>query len=217
MSDLRLIIGYRNYSTWSMRGWLILRLSGLDFSVERVPAGTPDFPAAISAYPPAQLVPVLVDGDRTVWDSLAIAETVAELAPDAPLWPRDAAKRAAARSLCAEMHAGFAALRTHMPMNIRATYPGQGRGPGVEDDIARVTALWQWARDTHGTNGPYLLGDYCLADVFYAPIVMRFRTYAIDLPPSAADYADAVEQHPHVAEWVADAKAETESLPQYDL
>jgi len=104
MSDLRLIIGYRNYSTWSMRGWLTLRLSGLDFDVELLPAGTGDFPAAISAYPPAQLVPVLTIGPRVIWESFAIAETVAELAPTAPLWPKDEAARAMARSLCAETH-----------------------------------------------------------------------------------------------------------------
>lgn len=217
MSDLRLIIGYRNYSTWSMRGWLTLRLSGLDFDVELLPAGTTDFQAAIGAYPPAQLVPVLTIGSRVVWESYAIAETIAELAPSAPLWPKDNAARALARSLCAEMHAGFAALRTHMPMNIRASFPGKGRGTGVVGDIERVVALWRLARDTHGAGGPFLFGDYCLADVFYAPIVMRSRTYGVALPRFAADYADAIEAQPHVAEWISMAREETVTLPQYEM
>jgi len=193
MSDLRLIIGYRNYSTWSMRGWLMLRLSGLEFDVELLPAGTSAFQTAIGAYSPAQLVPVLTIGSRVNWESFAIAETIAELAPEAPLWPKDDAARATARSLCAEMHAGFAALRTHMPMNIRATFPGKGRGPGVDANIERVVALWRLARDAYGTHGPFLFGDYCLADVFYAPVAMRFRTYEVALPGFAADYVDAIE------------------------
>ncbi len=214
MSDLRLIIGYRNYSTWSMRGWLTLRLSGLDFDVELLPAGTSGFQAAIGAYPPAHLVPVLTIGSRVIWDSLAIAETVAELAP---LWPRDDAARAMARSLCAEMHSGLAALRTHMPMNIRAKYPGKGRGPGVDADVERVVALWRLARDTHGADGPFLFGDYCLADVFYAPVALRFRTYDVALPGFATDYVGAIEVQPDVAEWISMASEETETLPQYDM
>lgn len=217
MSELRLIIGSCNYSTWSMRGWLTLRLSGLDFEVERLPAGTPDFPDAIGAYPPAQLVPVLCVGQQVVWDSLAIAERVAELAPSAPLWPHDEMKRAAARSLCAERHAGFSALRTHMPMNIRNHAPGKGAGPGVEADTRRVAGLWEWARKAHGDGGPFLLGAYGLADVFYAPVVMRFRTYGVELPPVAADYTATVERHPHVAEWIEMARRETQVLPQYEL
>lgn len=217
MSDLKLIIGYRNYSTWSMRGWLTLRLSGLDFETVQVPAGTSDFEAAIAAYPPARLVPVLTIGTRVIWDSLAIAETVAELAPSVPMWPKDDAARAMARSLCAEMHSGFGALRTYMPMNIRASYPGQGRGPGVDADIARIVALWQLAREKHGSDGGYLLGAYSLADVFYAPVALRFRTYGVDLPPFAADYVNAIEAQPDVAQWIADARAETVTLPQYEL
>lgn len=217
MSDLQLIIGSRNYSTWSMRGWLTLRLSELDFDVVQVPAGTPEFAGAISAYPPARLVPVLKIGARVIWDSLAIAETVAELAPDAPLWPRDNAARAVARSLCAEMHSGFGALRTHMPMNIRASYPGKGRGPGVEDDIERIVDLWRLAREEYGADGAFLFGAFSLADVFYAPVAMRFQTYDVSLPAFAVDYVKALERQPLVAEWIATARQETVVLPQYDL
>lgn len=176
-----------------------------------------DFEAAINAYPPARLVPVLTIGSRVIWDSLAIAETVAELAPSAPMWPKDDAARAMARSLCAEMHSGFGALRTYMPMNIRAKYPGQGRGPGVEEDIARVVSLWQMARETHGSGGQYLLGSYSLSDVFYAPVALRFRTYGVELPPFAANYVDTIEAQPDVAQWIADARAESVTLPQYEL
>ena len=217
MAEYRLILGSRNYSSWSMRGWLAMGLSGLPFEVENLPAGTPEFPDAVAAYPPARLVPILIAGSETVWDSLAIAETIAERAPDAPMWPSDTGLRALARSLCAEMRAGFPALREQMPMNIRAQAPGKGRGPGVQGDIDRVIALWKYARQHVTGEGPFLLGAYSLADVFYAPIAMRLRTYDVAPPDFAAAYIEALVRHPHVAEWIAMAKGESIVLPQYEL
>ena len=217
MTEYRLIIGSCNYSSWSMRGWLILRQSGLPFETTYLPAGTADFPDAVAAYPPARLVPILVAGSNLVWDSPAIAETVAEWAPDAPLWPDNPDDRAVARSLCAEMPAGFPALREHMPMNIRARLPGKGQGPGVDADIERIAALWRFARSRVAGDGAFLLGAYGLADIFYAPVALRLRTYAPPLPDFAAAYIDALVGHPHVAEWIAAAKTETITLPQYEL
>jgi len=217
MPELVLALGSANYSSWSLRGWLALTLSGLPFAVERLPAGTPAFAGAIAAWAPARLVPALRIDGRVVWDSLAIAETVAELAAAAPLWPSDAAARAAARGLCAEMHAGFAALREHMPMNIRARKPGKGQGPGVAEDIARIVDLWAHARDGFGAGGDFLFGAWSLADVFYAPVVLRFLTYEVALPDFAAAYRDAVAARPDVAAWCAEARAETLVLPQYEL
>ena len=217
MTDYRLIIGSRNYSSWSMRGWLILRLSGLPFDTTYLPAGTADFPDAVAAYPPARLVPILVAGSTLVWDSLAIAETVAERAPEPPFWPGDPGDRAVARSLCAEMHAGFSALREHMPMNIRARLPGKGRGPGVDADINRIVELWRFARRRVAGDGAFLFGAYGLADIFYAPVALRLRTYAPPLPDFAAAYIEALVGHPHVAEWIAGAETETITLAQYEL
>ena len=217
MTEFRLIIGSRNYSSWSMRGWLILRLSGLPFETTYLPAGTADFPDAVAAYPPALLVPILVAGSTLVWDLLEIAETVAERAPDVPLWPDDPDDRATARGLCAEMHAGFSALREHMPMNIRASLPGKGREPGVEADIDCVVTLWRYARQRVAGDGAFLFGAYGLADIFYAPVALRLRTYAPPLPDFAAAYIDALVGHPHVAEWIAAAETETITLAQYEL
>jgi glutathione S-transferase len=217
MAQYRLILGSRNYSSWSMRGWLTLRLSGLPFETEDLPAGTPEFPDAVAVYPPARLVPILIAGSATIWDSLAIAETDAERAHDVSMWPMDPGDRAVARSLCAEMHAGFPALREHMPMNIRAHTQGKGLGPGVQDDIDRVVELWRFAGRQATSEGPFLLGAYSLADVFHAPLAMRLRTYGVSLPDFAAAYIDALVAQPHVAEWVAMALDEEITLPQYEL
>lgn len=217
MAEYRLILGSRNYSSWSMRGWLALRLSGLAFETVDLPSGTPDFGAAVADYSPARLVPILIADEAPVWDSLAIAETIAEQVPSVPLWPTDGEDRAAARSLCAEMHSGFAALRQHMPMNIRAHLPGKGRGPGVDADIARVIALWRYARERSVGDAPYLFGAYGLADIFFAPVALRLRTYDVALPDFATAYSDTLIAHPHVAEWIETARAETITLPQYEL
>ena len=208
MSDCTLIIGNRNYSSWSLRGWLAASQSGVDFATELVRLSEPGSRAALLRHSPAGRVPVLKHGERVVWDSLAIAEYLAELRPQAGLWPADADARAMARSIAAEMHAGFSALRGAMPMNLRKSLPGKGRGPGVADDIGRIGAIWREARERFGAAGPFLFGRYSAADAMYTPVASRFRTYGVVLDPICQAYADAVLGWPAFLEWHAAAVAE---------
>jgi glutathione S-transferase len=213
---MQLWIGNKNYSSWSMRPWVLMRHFGLPFEevMVRFDDGMgpgSDFKKRIGAISPAARVPVLVDGALTVWDTQAIAETLAEKFPAQALWPRDAARRARARSLCAEMHAGFGALRTHCPMNIELHAPEIGQRvlaeqPAVAADLARITAMWGEALAAHG--GPFLFGEFGIVDAYYAPVVMRMRSYALPLPAAVQAYADRVAASPAVAAWIADALAE---------
>jgi glutathione S-transferase len=163
---------------------------------------------ALLAHSPAGKVPVLKHGGRTVWDSLAILEYLAETAPEARLWPDEPGARALARSISAEMHAGFAALRTHMPMNLRKSLPGRGRAAGVADDIARITAIWQDCRARHGGAGPFLFGRFTAADAMYAPVATRFTTYAVELDPVSQAYVAAIQGLPAFRAWQAAAVEE---------
>ncbi len=218
---MQLVIGNKNYSSWSMRPWVLLKQFGLPF--EEVMARFDDFEAdssfkrRILALSPAGRVPVLVDDDGfAVWDTLAIAETLAEKFPDAPLWPRDARRRARARSACAEMHSGFGALRSHFGMNIEASLPEVGarvlaENAEVRQDVARVVALWQEALAESG--GPFLFGDYSIADAYYAPVVMRLRTYAVPVPGAIAAYVERMVASPGVAAWIREALAEKDFIP----
>jgi glutathione S-transferase len=213
---MKLVIGNKNYSSWSMRPWVLARHFGLPFEevVARFDSFEPGsgFKRAVAAVSPAGKVPVLVEDDgSTVWDSLAIAERLAELFPQHALWPRDARVRARARSVTAEMHSGFGALREHCGMNIEASLPEVGarvlaQVPAVRADLDRVVALWQDA--LAGSGGPFLFGDFCIADAFYAPVVMRVRTYALPVPAAAAAYMARVVASPGVAAWIAAALAE---------
>jgi glutathione S-transferase len=209
---MRLIIGNKNYSSWSLRAWLPLRHLAIAFDEERVALFEPGYKARILAHSPAGRVPVLIDGDVTVWDSFAIGEYLAEKFPDRDLWPRSAAERARARSVCAEMHSGFAALRTRMPMNIRSRYPGKGRSPEADADIERVCAIWDDCLRRSG--GPFLFGDFGLADAMYAPVATRFLTYAVDLAAPLAAYVDRIWDLPAMREWRAAAAAEREVLAE---
>ena len=211
---LQLILGNRNYSSWSMRAWLAARLSGAEFEERNFHLGEPGVRERIREHSPTGRVPALRDGQLTVWDSLAIAEYLAERFPEAGLWPADRADRARARSACAEMHSGFAALRANMPFNVRRRSPGKGRAPGVEDDIARARQLW---RECLAGGGDYLFGDFGLADAFYAPVVLRFRTYAVELEGPEASWSKRVLDHPHVRAWCEAAEAESWVEPQYDV
>ena len=209
MPDLALAIGNKNYSSWSMRPWVLLRQAGIPF--REIQLWFDDNASAQGArqYSPTGQVPVLLVNNQPVWDSLAICETAAELFPERRLWPADAMARAHARAVCAEMHAGFRSLRGAMPMNIRASHPGKGMSPAVERDIARVTALWSDCRGRYGAGGDLLFGQFSAADAYFAPVVMRFITYAVALPRAAQDYVAAVRDLPAVAEWMAAAKRET--------
>ena len=161
-------------------------------------------------------MPALIEGERVVWDSLAILEDLAERFANAGLWPADPAARAAARSAAAEMHSGFRDLRAEMPMNIRASKPGRGRSDGVAADIARITEIWNGCRQRFGDGGPYLFGAWCGADAAYAPVVSRFITYAVDLDPVSRAYAASVLDHPGYQEWAAAAATEPWAVEKYD-
>jgi glutathione S-transferase len=205
-----LVIGNKNYSSWSLRAWLALRKAGVDFEEHRLPLDTPTFAADIGALSPSRRVPALWDGSLCIWDSLAIGEYVNERWAGGSLLPDDPAGRARARSYCAEMHAGFATLRGSMPMNCRAT----GRKVPMTDelaaDIRRVTELWSEATESSAAAGPWLFGRFSLADAMYAPVVLRFQTYGVELPELARRYADTVLGDADVRAWVAAGNAETE-------
>jgi glutathione S-transferase len=212
MAELTLVIGNKNYSSWSLRGWLFLRHTGAAFREIRIGLDQPDTRTRIAQYTPAGRVPVLIDGDVTVWDSLAICEYLNEKFPAAGGWPAAAAARAQARAVAAEMHSGFQALRSELPMNIRARRRVTPSAAAAAD-IARVLASWESCRERHGAGGPFLFGRFSIADAMYAPVVFRFRTYGILLSGAAAAYAEALLADPAVGEWVAAALAETEIVP----
>ena len=202
-----LVIGNKNYSSWSLRPWLAMKVLGLAFDEKRIPLDAPGTKQEILRYSPAGKVPCLVDGSLAVWDSLAILEYLAERHPQ--LWPADAAERARARSISAEMHSGFANLRNHMGLNVRKRYPGRGRTPEVLEEIRRIDALWSQAK------GPFLFGAFGAADAMYAPVVLRFRTYEVRV--SNREYAEAMLALPAMREWIEAAEREPETIPKFDL
>ena len=217
---LKLYIGNKNYSSWSMRPWVLLKQAGIVFEEVRVRFDSFDaqseFKRTIGAVSPTAKVPVLVDGDLVVWDTLAIAEYVAETWPDRQLWPADAKARARARSVCAEMHSGFGALRSACGMNIEAQLPEAGAiiwrdRPDVRADVARIVEMWQELLAMHG--GPMLFGRFGIADAFYAPVVMRLKTYALPVPDDVAAYMARLCALPGVAAWIEGALAEQDFLP----
>jgi glutathione S-transferase len=216
---MKLYIGNRNYSSWSMRPGVLLAQAGIEHEAvmlrfDAFSAGS-QFKRGVAAISPAGRVPVLVDGDLAVWDTLAIAEYVAEKFPAKNLWPADAAARAHARSVCAEMHSGFNALRGACPMNIEATLPDTGAliwrdNPGVRADVARIVEMWTGLLEASG--GPLLFGHFTIADAFYAPVCMRLVTYALPVPPAVRAYIERVRALPGVAAWIAAALAEKDFL-----
>jgi glutathione S-transferase len=216
MSDYILVIGNKNYSSWSLRPWLAMRQAGLPFREVRIPLYTPESKAQIRSYSPSGKVPCLVDGALAVWDSLAICEYLAERHPQAKLWPADPHARAVARSISAEMHSGFQNLRSNMSMNCRKRFPGMGRTVEVAGEIERVQRSWGQAREKHGAGGPFLFGAFTIADAMYAPVVLRFRTYAVQLNPVCREYADAILALPAMQQWLADAEAETEVIAAFE-
>jgi glutathione S-transferase len=215
---LQLVIGNKNYSSWSMRPWVLMRQFGIAFDEVKLRFDfTPGsaFYTELARYTAAGQVPVLRIDGFAVWDTLAIAETLADLHPALPLWPRDLRQRARARSLVAEMHAGFSALRQHCPMNIEAALPEAGAAvlaqhAGVQRNLQRIDALWSEALAASG--GPFLFGEFGAVDAYYAPVVARARCYALPLSAAAQAYADRVWAAPGVAAWVADARAEHDFL-----
>jgi glutathione S-transferase len=216
---MQLAIGNKNYSSWSMRPWVLMRHFGIPFEEVRIRfdsfAPDSEFKTCLRGLAPTGKVPVLVVDGYAVWDTLAIAETLAERHPELPLWPTAAAARARARSLCAEMHAGFNALRSHCPQNIEASLPEIGakiwaEQAAVRADLVRLEAMWAEAIKTSG--GPFLFGTFSIADAFYAPVVGRLRTYGLPMSQTTASYGDAVWQSPGVAVFVSEARAEADFL-----
>ena len=208
--SVKLVIGNKNYSSWSMRPWILLRQAGIPFEEVQLKFDNDVHVIGIEKYSKAGKVPVLVVDGEPVWDTLAICETVAELHPDKQLWPSDPVARRVARSICAEMHSGFQALRGKMPMNIRGQHPGKGMTPESRKDIDRVVAIWTDCRSRFGGAGSFLFGRFSIPDAFYAPVVMRFVTYAVELPPAAQAYVEAVQALSAVREWVEAARREKE-------
>lgn len=211
MADFTLVIGNRNYSSWSLRPWFFMKHSGLAFREIRIPLDQPGTKAEIAKYSPSGRVPVLLAGALTVWDSLAICEYVAE-AKALPGWPDNPEDRAVARSVSAEMHSGFAALRSELPMNCRARRKLRW-SPAVAADIARILAIWEACRSGHVGRGPWLFGRFSIADAMFAPVVFRFQTYGVGLGGAAAEYASTVLADPAILEWEAAARSENETNP----
>lgn len=216
-----LVIGNKCHSSWSLRPWILMRQLGVPFDEVLVPftdpIDTPEWKAQVRKYSPAGKVPALVDGDVAVWDSLAIIEYVAEMRSDLPVWPRDRAARAMARSISAEMHSGFGALRSACPMNLGKRYGEKDRGAAVARDVARITEIWRAARERYGTEGPFLFGQFGAADAMYAPVVTRFDTYSIPVDPVSRAYMEALLGSEAFQEWRAAALAETWIVPEDEV
>jgi len=208
MAEFTIILGNKNYSSWSLRPWLALKQTGAPFDEVVIPLSESTTKPEILRHSPSGKVPLLKRGDLAVWDSLAICEYLAETFPEAQLWPADPNARAVARSISAEMHSGFAALRQHYPMNMRSSFPGRQPTQEAQADVIRIGALWRDARLRFGAGGPFLFGAFSIADCMYAPVVSRFRTYKLELEEVTQAYCDAVWALPAMQEWLVAATDE---------
>ncbi len=200
---LKLIIGNKNYSSWSLQPWLLVKYFQIPFEEVLIPLSEGSYQSEIDKYSPAGKVPVLVNGAIKVWESLAICEYIAELYPEKNMWPRQIERRAWARAVAQEMHSGFVPLRTHMPMNIRGWYPGKGRTAEVGFDIVRVLQIWEGCRRQCKNDGPFLFGPFTIADAMFAPVVTRFKTYGVKIINASAEYAQTMRELPAFQEWEA--------------
>ena len=217
---LKLFIGNKAYSSWSLRGWLACKQSGLEFEEITVPLYDEEWEKRRQGdefAPSSGKVPILWDGDAVVWDSLAIIEYLADKVGRDRFWPEDEAARAAARSMAAEMHSSFANLRRELPMNVRKSFAPRELSDLVKEDINRILQLWAQARARFGGTGVYLFGDWCAVDIMYAPVVTRFITYAVPVPSFAAVYMKAVLSQRHVAEWIDKAQDEPWVIEEYEV
>jgi len=205
---MKLVIGNKNYSSWSLRAWLLLRNAGIPFDEEKISFNAPDFKKRVRRYSPAGKVPVLIDGDVIVWDTLSIAEYVAEKYWEKKLWPEDRAARARARSICAEMHSSFSAMRNRMSMNCELSLPTVLFETEVQRDVDRVVEIWRDCREGFKARGRFLFGEFTVADAYFAPVTCRFVTYGTVLPEFARRYVDAIASLPAMQDWLAAARAE---------
>jgi glutathione S-transferase len=208
MSRPTLVIGSKNYSSWSLRPWLLLRRFGIDFDEIKLPLDTPEFYRRIRDYAPSGRVPALIDGAVRIWDSLAIMEYVNERFLDGHGWPTDLAARATARSISAEMHSGLSALRGELPMNCRKRVQDHPMTDAARNDIARVKSIWRETRAEFGRGGTFLFGDFSIADAMYAPVVFRFVSYGVQLEETDRAYADTILALPAIGDWLRDAETE---------
>jgi len=216
---IKLIVGNRAYSSWSMRGWLAVKHSGEEFEELVVPMFDEEWEKRREGdefAPSLGKVPILWDGDCVVWDSLAIVEFLADRHGKETYWPQDESACGMARSMAAEMHSGFSNLRRDLPMNVRKTFPYKPLSDEVRNEIERILQLWAQARARFAGTGPFLFGDWCATDMMYAPVVTRFITYSVPLPPFAELYMKAVLSHPHVIEWIDKAQDEPWVIEQYE-
>ena len=214
MSELKLIIGNRNYSSWSLRPWLMLRFHEIPFESHRVSLFVETMERELAAYFSDTKVPVLIDGKTEVWDSLAILEYLAERFPEIHAWPEDREARAVARSVSAEMHSSFPALRNELPMNCRRCFPGFQPSDAAQRDIDRVLDLWRFCRERFGREGPWLFGRFSAADCMYAPVVMRFVSYEIPFDAVTGDYAETLVGCAAMEEWVSLGRQESEVIEE---
>ena len=214
---LQLIIGNKNYSSWSFRPWLAMKVAGIQFAETLISLEAADFKSRLMAMSDAGKVPVLLDGDTRVWESLAILEYLAEKFPAAGLWPGDRAARAHARAVASEMHAGFQALRRQLPMNVWRPVIQRQLEADAKADVARIDAIWNECRSRFGATGPFLYGAFGAADAMYAPVVWRFRTYAVEVSATARDYMHAVTALPAWSEWRDAARREPWVLPHDEV
>ncbi len=212
-----LVIGNRNYSSWSLRPWLFMKQNAIAFEEVCIPLYQADSKERLLRYSPSGKVPVLIEGETRVWDSLAILEYLAEAHPGTRGWPADSVARATARSVCAEMHSGFPALRQNLSMNVRKVFAPRTWPAEVDEEIERIQSLWQSCRERHGADGPFLFGRFSAADAMYAPVVWRFIGYSVPLAPAARAYCDAMLALPPMQEWRSAARAEAETLPQFEM
>lgn len=207
-----LIIGNKNYSSWSLRPWILLQHAGIPFEEQRIGLFTDTFKAEIQRYSAAGKVPVYCDGELILWESLAICEYIAEQCPQ--LWPADTQARAIARALCSEMHAGFTALRNELPMNCRAQLRRIKISNACRADIARIESIWQQCRSRYASLGPWLFGEYSVADAFFAPVVIRFQGYQLDLSDTTRAYCATALADPLLQQWMKAGRAEEEVLQE---
>jgi glutathione S-transferase len=214
MAQATLTISSKNYSSWSLRGWLLCKMAGLDFVEKVTPSDDPSTRAELLLLSPSFLVPCLRHDGATVWDTLAIAEYLAELNPGSKLFPAERIARAHCRAISGEMHSGFSNLRSALPMNLKAHYPGFKVWAGAQADIDRVTAIWRECIDKY--KGPYLFGEISVADAMYAPVCTRFLTYDVKLDKVSAAYCERIMVLPHMLDWLAGARAEPDELEELD-
>jgi glutathione S-transferase len=211
-----LVIGNKNYSSWSLRAWLVLRQFGIKFEELRLPLKTDIFHEKIKGYSPTGLVPTLISGDLSVWDSLAICEHLAEQHPELQCWPTESSARALARSVSCEMHSGFFQIRNMLPMNIRRTKAFEIRTEPLREEIGRVCEIWKTCRKAYGSGGDFLFGQFSIADAMYAPVALRFKSYQIEVGGTEKDYIAALLALPSLQEWIGAAMAEEEVIDLYE-